>query len=123
MLSVQIDEQNGIAILEPEGALSQEDFKSASNIIDPYIAQHGQLEGLIIHTKSFPGWDSFGALISHLRFVKEHHKKLSRLAISTNSAIGNFAEVIVSHFVSAEIMNFSFEEVDQAKEWIINQKA
>ena len=123
MLSVQIDEQNGIAILEPEGALSKENFKSASNIIDPYIAQHGRLEGVIIHTKSFPGWDSFGALISHLRFVKEHHKKLSRLAISTNSAIGNFAEVIVSHFVSAEIMNFSFEEVDQAKKWIINQKA
>lgn len=123
MLSVQIDKQNRIAILEPQGTLSQEDFESASNIIDPYIDQHGQLDGLIIHTQSFPGWDSFGALVSHLRFVKEHHKKISRLAISTNSTIGDIATMIGSHFVSAEIMNFSFEEVDQAKQWIINQKA
>jgi hypothetical protein len=121
MLSVQIDKQNRIAILEPQGALSQEDFESASNIIDPYIDQHGQLDGLIIHTQSFPGWDSFGALVSHLRFVKEHHKKISRLAISTNSTLGDFAKVIGSHFVNAEIKNFSFEEVDQAKKWIINQ--
>jgi len=123
MPSVQIDKQNRIAILEPQGTLSQEDFESASNIIDPYIDEHGQLNGLIIHTQFFPGWDSFGALVSHLRFVKEHHKKIFRLAFSTNSKLGDSAKVIGNHFVSAEIMNFSFEEVDQAKKWIINQKA
>ena len=121
MLSVQIDKQNRIALFEPQGALSQEDFESASTIIDPYIAKHGKLEGLIVHTKSFPGWDSFGALISHLRFAKDHHKKITRLAIATDSQIGNFAKMIGSHFVSAEIMNFSFEELEQAKKWIINQ--
>ena len=57
MLSVQVDKQNRIAILEPQGALSQEDFESASNIIDPYIDQHVRLDGLIIHTQSLPGWD------------------------------------------------------------------
>ena len=72
MLSVIIDETNGIAILEPDGPLSKNDFESATRIIDPYIEQNGQLNGLIIHTESFPGWDSFAALFSHLKFVKEH---------------------------------------------------
>jgi hypothetical protein len=122
MITVQMDKQSSIAILEPHGTLSKEDFKSVSNIIDPYIDQHGQLVGLIIHTKDFPGWDSFAALCSHLKFVKEHHRKISYLAISTNSVIGNFAEIIAIHFVNAEIKKFSFEEIEQAKKWMATQK-
>ena len=123
MLSVEIDEKNGIAILEPDGPLSKNDFESAAKVIDPYIEKTDQLRGLIIHTESFPGWDSFAAFSSHLKFVKEHHKKISRVAISTDSAIGNFAEVVASHFVSAEIKRFSFQEFDQAKNWVADDSA
>ena len=119
MLSVTIDEENGIVVLEPEGPLSKNDFESATRIIDPYIEGANQLIGLIIHTKSFPGWDSFAALISHLRFVKEHHKNLLRVAISTDSTLGRFAESIAGHFVKAEIKHFSYEEIEHAKSWIV----
>jgi hypothetical protein len=37
MLSVRMDEKGGIAVLEPQGALSWEDFERAAKIIDPYI--------------------------------------------------------------------------------------
>ena len=119
MLSVVIDEENLIAVLEPEGSLSKNDFESAANIIDPYIEDNNQLIGLIIHTKSFPGWDSFAALISHLRFVREHHKKISRVAFSTDSVIGKFAESVARHFINAEIKNFSHQELRKAKSWIV----
>ncbi len=118
MLSVKFDEANGIAILEPDGALSKGDFELAAKIIDPYINKTGRLNGLIIHTKSFPGWDSFAALSSHLRFVKDHHRKISRVAISTDSVVGNFAEAVASHFVNAEIKLFSFQELEPARNWV-----
>ena len=118
MLSVEIDEGNGIAVLEPDGALSKGDFELAAKIIDPYIEKTGQLRGLIIHTKSFPGWDSFAALSSHLRFVKDHHRKISRVAISTDSVVGNFAEAVAGHFVNAEIKLFSFQELEPARNWV-----
>ena len=118
MLSVKIDEINGIAILEPGGALSKSDFESAAAIIDPYIEKTGRLNGLIIHVEHFPGWDSFAALSAHLRFVREHHKEISRVALSTDSAIGNFAEPIASHFVNAEIKVFPFQELAAAREWV-----
>lgn len=118
MLSLIIDEVNGIAILEPDGPLSKHDFESAAKIIDPYIEKTGQLHGLIIHTKSFPGWDSFAALFSHLRFVKEHHRKIYRVAISTDSVVGNFAEAVACHFVNAEIKLFSFHELEEARDWV-----
>ncbi len=119
MLSVEIDEVSGLAILEPDGPLTKGDFESAAKVIDPYIENTDQFNGIIIHTESFPGWDSFAALASHLRFVKEHHKKISRVAISTNSVIGNFSEAVASHFMNAKIKLFSYQELKQAKDWVI----
>ena len=118
MLTVKLNEIEGIAILEPDGELSESDFKSASAIIDPYIETSGKLNGIIIHVKTFPGWDSFSALITHLKFIKEHHKKVSHVAFVTNSPIGSFAEHVASHFVNAEIKSFSFDELDDSVKWI-----
>lgn len=120
MLSVNLDEIKGIAVLEPDGKLSKNDFESAAQIIDPYIEKSGKLNGIVIHVKSFPGWDSFSALIKHLKFVKAHHKKVSRVAFATDSPIGGFAEHIASHFVSAEIKHFSFCELENSKKWILD---
>ena len=73
MLNITLDEQHGIAILEPDGPLGKDDFQSAAVIIDPYIEKSGHLNDLIIHTESFPGWDSFQAMHSHLTFVKGNY--------------------------------------------------
>lgn len=118
MLTVKIDAEKGIALLEPDGPLSKEDFESAVNIIDPVIEQHEHLNGLIFHTESFPGWDSFAALSTHLKFVKDHHKKISRIAFVTDSIVKGLAESVGSHFVSAEIKGFSYQELEQAKTWV-----
>ena len=119
MLNVNLNEMDGIAILEPDSKLSEADFKSAAKIIDLYIEKSGKLNGIIIHVKSFPGWDSFSTLLSHLRFIKEHHKKVSHVALATDSPIGGFAQHVASHFISAKIKSFPFSELEQAKEWII----
>ncbi len=119
MLFAKIDQKNGIAILEPEGALSENDFQSARAVIDPFIESKGYLKGVIIHTKSFPGWDSFGALLSHLTFVKDHHKKISSVAFATDSILGSLAEMVGSHFVDAKVRVFSFDELEKAKAWIL----
>jgi len=120
MLNVNLDEVNGVVTLEPTGKLCKGDFENAAGIIDPYIKKAGGLKGIIINVKSFPGWNSFGALVKHLEFVKEHHKKVSRIAFVTNSPIGNFAEHVASHFVSAVIKHFSFDRLKDAQKWIMS---
>lgn len=117
MLTVRIDEEKGVALLEPQGPLSQDDFEAAAKLIDPYIEKAGSLNGLVIHTESFPGWDSFAALCSHLKFVREHHKVISRVALSSDSAVGSFAKTVASHFVKADIKAFSYQELERAKDW------
>ena len=117
MLSVQIDANRGIAILEPHGALSKEDFERAAKAIDPHLESAGKLNGIVVRSQQFPGWDSFGALASHLRFVKSHHQKIARVALCTDSALGSVAPKIGRHFVKAEIRTFKFAEFEQARAW------
>jgi hypothetical protein len=117
MLNIKLDKKRGIALLEPVETLSKEDFEKAAAVIDPYIEKAGKLHGIVIHTESFPGWDSFGALIRHLKFIKDHHRKVARIALATDSALGSFAEHVASHFVSAEVKHFPFGRFIDAQEW------
>lgn len=119
MLKVKLDEVEGIAILEPDGKLLESDFVSAAKIIDPYIERVGELKGLVIHVQSFPGWSSFASLIEHLKFIREHHKKVPRIAFATDSPVGLLAEKIASHFVNSEIKHFGFGELQASKKWIL----
>ena len=119
MLNVNLDKTNGIAILKPDGALAEDDFKSAAKSIDGYIEKSGKLNGIIIQVESFPGWDSFSGFTAHMKFIKEHHKQVSCIAFVTDSPLGDFAEHIVNHFISAKVKHFSFNELDNAIKWIV----
>ncbi len=118
MLTVELDNAQNIAILEPNGELSQSDFVSAAAIIDPYIESNDGLNGILIAVASFPAWDSFAALIAHFKFVRDHHQKIPRVAIATDSAIGSMAEHGASHFIDAEIKHFPFKQLEPAKQWL-----
>ncbi len=84
-----------------EFPLEKTDFEKAAEEIDPLIEETGKLKGLVIHAENFPGWDSFGALVSHLKFIKNHHREIGRIALVTDSPMGNLAEKLGSHFVAA----------------------
>lgn len=118
MLSVTMDAEHQIAILEPSGHLTEQDFKTAANVVDPWIDRYGYLKGILIHIENFPGWDSFAALCSHLRFVRQHHRKVRRVALVTDSFVGKMVEALASHFVQAEITVFAYQDMDQAKRWL-----
>ena len=119
MLSVKLDRANNIAVLEPDGPLSESDFQAAAKKVDSLIEESGRLNGIVIHAKSFPGWDSIAALTAHLRFAKDHHRKLSRVALATDSIVAHLAEVFATHFIMAEVKIFSFQEVEEATQWVI----
>jgi hypothetical protein len=121
MLAVTLLEKENIALLEPDGELSQADFESAAAIIDGFLAASEQLNGIIIHVRTFPGWDSFAALLEHLKFVKNHHNRLAKVAFATDSPIGGIAEHVASHFISAQVKSFSFSDLENACQWILEE--
>lgn len=118
MLEHRLDATTGILHLQPKGALEKEDFARLALTVDPYVETQGQLNGIIIDAPKFPGWDGLGAMAAHMRFVREHHKKVRKIAVVTDAALGNLAEKFASHFVAAEIKRFHAGEVEAAKQWI-----
>ncbi len=123
MLSVKIDKANHIAFLEPDGPLTESDFTAAAKEVDALIAESGRLTGIVIHAKSFPGWDSVAALTAHLKFVHDHHRKVSRVALATESVAAHIAEIFATHFVAAEIKIFSYADLSKATQWVIEGAA
>ena len=120
MLKVKIDKANHIAVLEPDGPLAEKDFKEAAKQVDTLIAEFGKVTGIVIHAKSFPGWDSIAALVEHLKFLHEFHTKMSRVALATESVAAHIAEVFATHFVAAEIKIFSYDDFEKARQWVID---
>ena len=109
---------DGVLMVMPEGPLASDDFKELAAVADPYIEQHGKLNGLMIYTESFPGWEDFEALVSHFRFVKDHHRSLAKVALVTDSKVASFAETMAKHFVSAEIKHFHYKHKNAALDWL-----
>jgi hypothetical protein len=60
-------------------------------------------------------------MIAHLLFVRDHHRRIEKIAVVTDSALGNVAEHLASHFVSAQIKHFAAGEVDAAKQWVVGR--
>jgi hypothetical protein len=121
MIEHSLDTVHSILYVRPKSALEQGDFEQLAKTVDPYLGETGELAGLIIDAPAFPGWESLGAMAAHFRFVRDHHKRIKKVGLVTDSALGNVAERLASHFVSAEIRHFSAGELEAAKLWVMNR--
>jgi hypothetical protein len=118
MIKFALDRDKGILTVNPTGALQAGDFQAIAHAVDPYIAEKGGLNGLLVDAPSFPGWASFGALIEHMKFVKDHHRRIKRVAAVTDSEFLKIAPRIAQHFADPEIRVFGSDERDRALSWL-----
>jgi SpoIIAA-like len=119
MIEFDLDAGQSILYVRPRSALAADDFVKLARVVDPHIEATGNLAGLVIETPAFPGWDGLGAMVAHFRFVRDHHKHIQKIGLVTDSALGNAAERLANHFVSAEIKHFPAGQVDAARQWIL----
>jgi hypothetical protein len=120
MIAHELDTEHSILYVRPKSALAAKDFAKLASAVDPHIEAAGGLAGLVIEAPSFPGWEGLGALVAHMRFVRDHHRRIKKVAVVTDSALGDVAEHLAAHFVSAEIKHFPSGEVEAARQWILS---
>ena len=123
MIEHSLDTASSILYVRPKSALAPEDFLQLAKTVDPYIEKTGDLAGLILEVKGFPGWTSLGAVAAHFRFVRDHHRHIRKVALVTDAALGDIAERLASHFVSATIRHFPAGQIEAAKQWITSPAA
>lgn len=90
-------------VVEVKQRLRAQDFDSLAFTADAWIEAHGDLQGLVIHAREFPGWENLGAFLRHVRFLRNHHRKVKRIAFAVDSKLASLAPKIAEHFVQAEI--------------------
>jgi hypothetical protein len=121
MIEHRFDAADSILYLSPHSALEEADFATLAKVVDPHIEKTGHLAGIIVETESFPGWKSLGAMAAHFRFVRDHHRKVNKIGLVTDSKMGDVAEHLASHFVAAEIRHFPAGKAQAAREWILGK--
>jgi hypothetical protein len=123
MIKFELDEKTSVLHVRPVGPLRKEDFDELAHKVDPFIERSGGLAGLLLEAKQFPGWEDFGAAARHFRFVRDHHRKIAKIAVVTDSPIGTLAEHLASHFVAAQIKRFPAGQGKAARDWIASAEA
>jgi len=123
MIEAQLFRDAGVAEVRPSGALSAVDFGQLAALVDPFIEANGELKGLMIVADRFPGWDSFAGLVGHIRFVRDHHRLVRRIAVVSDGAVLSVLPRLAQHFVKAEVRNFPFAEREAAMQWLTQTHA
>lgn len=119
MLEFELNEDKAVATIRVthNHGLSKNDFIEPTQKIDTFLETHDNLQGLVIIADSFPGWKSFDAFLSHLKFVRNHQKEISKIAIVSDSGLLSAMPSIATHFVKARVQNFAIHQVGKASEW------
>ena len=99
-------------------AAARADFDALGLTVDAWLETHAELRGLVLHTTAFPGWENIGGLVRHIRFVRDHHRKIGRVAIVVDGPLGTVAPRVAEHFVQAEVRGFPDDHLDDAVAWV-----
>ncbi|MGB7932635.1 MAG: STAS/SEC14 domain-containing protein [Gammaproteobacteria bacterium] len=118
MINAQLLRDEGILVVSPAEKLETTDFERLRLLTDPYIEKHGDLNGLLIDAEAFYGWEDFSSMLSHIRFVRNYHKKIKRVAAVTDNDFLAILPKVADHFVAAEVRHYDYRDRDQALNWL-----
>lgn len=118
MIDAQLLRDQGILVVAPEGKLEEADFERLRLLADPYIEEHGELKGLLIDAESFPGWEDFSSMLTHIRFARSFEQHIERVAAVTDSGFLAILPRVTDYFASAEVRHFEYEDRDAALDWL-----
>src|SRR6476659_2705420 len=85
MVEYELLRADGILVLRPRDRLEAADFERLAQEVDPYIEANGKLHGILLDAEAFPRWQNFAALVAHLRFVRDHHRMIEKVAVVSDS--------------------------------------
>ncbi len=116
-ISHRLIPESGVLVVEIRQPLRAQDFDALAVTADSWIEAHGELRGLVVHTREFPGWENVGGAIRHMCFIRDHQRKIERVALASDSQLASLAPRLAEHFVSAEVQNFAYDALEAATAW------
>jgi hypothetical protein len=116
-ISVRLDEQTGTVVVEAAAPLRGVDFDALAATVDPWIQTHETVAGVVFHARTVPGWENVTGLRRHLQFVREHHRRVRRVALAVDGVLPSLAPAVAGHLVAPEVRHFAYDALDDAVAW------
>lgn len=117
-VTFQMMPERGVLLVEPHGRLQVQDFDALDAAADTWIeSAEGTLRGVVVHARQFPGWENLGSLLRHVRFIRDHHRKIRRVALAVDGTVAQITPALVDHFVQAELKQFGADDLEAAIVW------
>ncbi|MFD9813380.1 STAS/SEC14 domain-containing protein [Streptomyces sp. NPDC059080] len=88
-----------VLVVEVEQPLRAQDFDVLALTVDTWLGTHTELAGVVIHVREFPGWENIGGLIRHVRFIRDHHRNVRKIALAADSKVAALVPQLANHFV------------------------
>ncbi len=117
MIGVKLDISSGTVIAESKDPLQAEGVQNLTQTVEGYLDKNRKLHGSMICASEFPGWENLAAFIDHIRFVRDNHRRIEKVALVIDSPNGKLAPVLSGHFVKA----FASAAFEEAKTWLVDQ--
>ncbi|MFI1828218.1 STAS/SEC14 domain-containing protein [Streptomyces sp. NPDC020412] len=116
-VSHRILPDSGVLLVTIDSPLRTQDFDALASTVDSWLDTHEELTGVVLHARDFPGWENVGGLLSHLRFVRDHHRRIGRIGLAADTRLADLMPHLANHFVRAEVRHFGYEQLDDAVAW------
>jgi hypothetical protein len=109
-------------VVEVDQPLRARDFDALALTADTWLDTHEVLPGVVIHAREFPGWENLDGMLRHLRFVRDHHRKVRKVALAADSRLATLAPRLAEHFVKAEVRGFGYDQLEDAITWAADRQ-
>ena len=109
--------ESGVIVAEVSEPLRAQDFDALAATAQKWLETHDGLQGIVLRARKFHGWQNTRALRRHIRFVRDHQRKIRRIAVATNSKLADVAPRVARHIVQPEVRAFGYDELDKAVSW------
>jgi hypothetical protein len=117
VVSIRVDQQSGVVIADVTGPLRREDLDAIAAEVDAWLETHHELPGLVLHAHDFPGWENITGLLSHLRFVHGHHRRIERVALAVDGRPLDLAAQLAQTVLHPEVRHFAAAQLAEAVAW------
>lgn len=112
-----LDSDSAVLVVEADRPLGAPDIAALESAVDTWLAQHAELRGLVVHARAVPGWQNMAGLTRHVKFVREHQRRIRRVAVAMDGTMAEFAPRLAGRLVHPQLRHFSYHELDAARDW------
>jgi hypothetical protein len=106
-------QSDGIIMLKTNSEVTAEDVEDVRASVDRYLEGHDRIHGVLVED-----WEGLAEVVGQLRFVRDYHERIERVALLTDTYLPPGADALATHFIGATVQHFPYSRSGDALKWL-----